>query len=113
MVHQGVRAVQSNLAGEGSLLPPGSARPSQILTFISMPVDARVPTKLKSKIWQEEFIDFGSLPINHNRDGKFQLTIHNSSEGSSPSLAREPVNKPRKITTIDMWMQAFHVFVGV
>ena len=28
-------------------------------------------------------------------------------------MALVPVNRPRKITSVDMWMRAFHVFVGV
>ena len=61
IVLQEIQAVHSSLAGEGSQLPTWSARPSQIFTSISMPVDARVPAKLKSKIWQEEYNDFGYL----------------------------------------------------
>ena len=77
-----------------------------------MPVDARVPLKLKTKIWNNEFIDFGLLLANQFAEGKYQLTI-NPGDGSSPSLALEPITKPKKIVSIDSWVQAFHVFVGV
>ena len=69
--------------------------------------------KLKTKIWQWEYIDFGSLLVNPTLDGKLKLTIHKSNEGLSPSLALEPLNKPNKISSIELWLQAFHVFVGI
>ena len=77
-----------------------------------MPVDARVPLKLKTKIWNDEFIDFGLLLANQFAEGKYQLTLQ-PGDGSSPSLALEPMTKPKKIVSIDSWVQAFHVFVGV
>ena len=69
--------------------------------------------KLRTKIWQQEYIDFGSLLVNPTLDGNFQLTIQNSNGGLLPTLALEPLNKPKKISSIDTWLQAFHMFVGV
>jgi len=46
-------------------------------------------------------------------DGRSQLTIQNSGEGVGPALSLEPVNKAKKINSIDTWLQAFHVFVGI
>ena len=112
VVEDAVRAVGSTLAGEGGMLS-GAAKPNEVFTSVNLPVDARVPAKIKTKIWQEEFIDFGSLLVQPHLDEKFQITIHNSKEGSSPSLALEPLNKAKRITSIDTWIQAFHVFVGV
>ena len=109
-VQQVVTSLQSNLSGEQGLFP---SLPQDPFTSINLPVDARVAMKLKTKIWQQEYIDFGSLLVNPTLDGKFQLTIHNSNEGLSPSLALEPLNKPKKISSIEMWLQAFHVFVGI
>lgn len=92
---------------------PSLPRPQDPFTSINLPVDARVAMKLKTKIWQQEYIDFGSLLVNPTLDGNFQLTIQKSTEGLSPTLALEPLNKPKKISSIDTWLQAFHVFVGV
>ena len=36
-----------------------------------------------------------------------------SGEGVGPALSLEPVNKAKKINSIDTWLQAFHVFVGI
>ena len=94
-------------------MTPSSSLPSELFTSVSAPVDARVPLKLKSKIWNQEYIDFGHLLVNPNLEGKFQLTLQNSDETSSPSLSFESVTKPKKIYNIDTWLTAFHVFVGV
>ena len=69
--------------------------------------------KTKTTIWNQEFIDFGSLLVNPTLDGRYHLTIQNSGEGIGPALSFEPVNKAKKITCIDTWLQAFHVFVGI
>ena len=74
---------------------------------------ARVPAKIRSKIIQNEFVEFGSLLVNPAFEDKFRITLQPSQEGSSPSLALEPVNKAKRITSIDVWLQAFHVYVGI
>ena len=109
-VTQVVQSVHSSLAGESP--STGAFQPKDIFTSVNLPVDARVPLKLKTKIWNNEFIDFGLLLANQFAEGKYQLTI-NPGDGSSPSLALEPITKPKKIVSIDSWVQAFHVFVGV
>ena len=105
-VQVAVQHLHLSLAGETSSLP-GKAKPTELFTSDNFPVDSRVPAKIKTKIWQEEYIDFGSLMVNPTVDGGFQLTIQNSGE------ALEPSTKPKCITTIDAWMQAFNVFVGI
>ena len=109
-VTQVVQSVHSSLAGESP--STGAFQPKDIFASVHLPVDARVPLKLKTKIWNNEFIDFGLLLANQFAEGKYQLTI-NPGDGSSPSLALEPITKPKKIVSIDSWVQAFHVFVGV
>ena len=58
-VAQVVQSVHSTLAGEEP--SPGAVQLKEVFTSINLPVDARVPLKLKTKIWQNEFIDFGLL----------------------------------------------------
>ncbi|KAL9953252.1 hypothetical protein ACROYT_G040638 [Oculina patagonica] len=111
-VQQAVASMQTNLSGEQGLFPL-MPQPEVPFTSINLPVDARVPMRLKTKIWQQECIDFGPLLVYPTLDGKFQLTIQNSNEGFSPALALEPLNIPKKISSIDIWLQAFHVFAGI
>ena len=79
---------------------------------VTLPIDARIPAKIRGKIIQNEFVDFGSLLVHPAFEDKFRITLQPSQEGSSPSLALEPVNKAKRITSIDVWLQAFHVYVG-
>ena len=72
-VAQVVQSVHSTLAGEDP--SRGAVQPKEVFTFINLPVDARVPLKVKTKIWQNEFIDFGLLLANQFSEGKCQLTI--------------------------------------
>ena len=56
-VIQVVQSVHSSLAGESP--STGAFQPKDIFASVHLPVDARVPLKLNTKIWNNEFIDFG------------------------------------------------------
>ena len=109
-VGQVVQSVHFSLEVEGR--STGAFLPNYVLTSTHLPVDAQMPLKLKTKIWANAFVDFGLLLANKFAENKYQLTI-NAGDGSSPSLAPEPVTKPKKSVSIDSWVHAFHVFVGV
>ena len=111
-VHDGVQSVLASLSGEQNLLP-GTQRPNDVFMSVTLPLDARIPPKIRSKIIQNEFVEFGSLLVHPAFEDKFRITLQPSQEGSSPSLALEPVNKAKRITSIDVWLQAFHVYVGI
>lgn len=111
-VHDGVQSVLASLSGEQNL-PPGTQHPNDVFLSVNLPIDARIPAKIRSRIIQNEFVDFGSLLVHPAFEDKFRITLQPSQEGSSPSLAPEPVNKAKRITSIDVWLQAFHVYVGI
>lgn len=90
-----------------------SPLPNRIFQSVSVPIDARVPIKIKNKIWNEEFVDFGSLLSNPVHDNKYQLSVQGSGSGQAAALTLEPVTKAKVIQTIDVWMNAFRIFVGV
>ena len=100
-VTQVVQSVHSSLAGESP--STGAFQPKDIFTSVNLPVDARVPLKLKTKIWNNEFINFGKLVSQEQTKGKYQLTLH-SGDGSSPSLALELMTNP-ELVSIDSWVQ--------
>ena len=99
--HDGVQSVLGSLSGEQNLLP-GTQRANDVFMSVTLPIDAR-----------NEFVDFGSLLANPTFEDKFRITLQPSQEGSSPSLALEPVNKAKRITSIDVWLQVFHVYMGI
>ena len=111
-VHDGVQSVLASLSGEQNFLP-GTQRPNDVFMSVTLPIDARIPAKIRSKIIQNEFADFGSLLVHPAFEDKFRITLQPSQEDSCLSLALEPVNKARRITSIDLWLQAFHVYVGI
>jgi hypothetical protein len=61
IVEEALQSVHSAVAGEPSSY---SAMPSQPYESIHLPLDSRITTKLKNKIWNDEYIDFGSLLSN-------------------------------------------------
>lgn len=82
-VHQVVNSLHSSITGERPLLSQ-TAQPKQVFTSTSSPLDAWVLAKLKTNIWEETYIDFGSLLTNPAREGRYQLSSDNSGKGSSP-----------------------------
>ena len=79
----------------------------------ALPVDVRVSEKLKSKIWANEYIDFGSLLVNPLFENKYHVTFQNPQGGLTPSLSLESIVKPKRINSIEVWDKAFRIFVGV
>ena len=69
-----IASFQSSLAGE-ALSSSTSTQPKDIFSSISIPADARVPLKLKTKIWEEQYIDCGSLLVTPVQNGRCQLTL--------------------------------------
>ena len=89
-----------------------SGEPSDPFISASLPIDARVSDKIRQKIW-DEYVDLGILLVRPASQNKFQITLGQPELGRPPSFCIEPAEKPRRITTIDQWLNAFHVFIGV
>ena len=87
--------------------------PTDPFVSASLSIDARVSEKTRNKIWNHEYIDFGSLLVHPIGQSRYQLTVSSADSGQLPSLCLEPVEKPRKISSLESWLSAFHVFVGV
>jgi hypothetical protein len=80
--------------------------PSQIFQSISLPIDSRVSAKVQAKIWNGEYIDFGTLLGNPMLDEKLQISVRTGTAGTLFQIKENS-----KI--LDNWMAAFHIFVGV
>ena len=112
-----VAAAHSQKTGAPQLLPTRvqtqrQANPSQIFLSASLPIDSQLSVKIKEKIWNEEFLDFGSLLSNSVHD-KYQISVQNTETGAPASFCLKPVFPPKKIMSIEVWQQAFNIFVGV
>ena len=121
LVTGAIAAAHAGISGEPQLLPTiispisaSSVEPTQLFHSAGLAIDLRVSAKLKGKIWDEEFIDFGSLLSNStNGNDKYQLSFLSSNGGLPASFCLEPAAMPKKILNIEAWLQAFHIFVGV
>ena len=111
IVQGSVTEMQSALSGELPVINP--VLPAQLFSSPSLLIDACVSEKLRSKIWNNEFIEFGALLTNSVVENRYQVTISSSEKGSFPSFCLEPVNKSKKILSIETWLSCFHVFVGI
>ena len=78
LVNGAIAAAHSHITGAPQLLPTinvassdtgvSSDTPGQIFLSTSLPIDSQVSAKLKGKLWNEEFVDFGSLLSNPGQD---------------------------------------------
>ena len=62
-VHYRVQSVLASLSGEQHFLP-GTQCPNDVFMPVNLPIGARIPAKVLSKILQNEFVEFGSLLVN-------------------------------------------------
>ena len=106
-MEQSVFCVSQSLAGEQNPVP------GRIFHSSSLPIDCRVSDKVRSKIWANEFIDFGVLLSNPIFENKFKIAVQTVDSSGALSLCLESASKPCKIFTIDQWGSCFLVFVGV
>ncbi len=82
LVNGAISAAHSHIRGAPQLLPTSTVvssdtvvsfdTPGPIFLSTSLPIDSQVSAKLKGKIWNEEFVNFGSLLSNPGQH-KYQL----------------------------------------
>jgi hypothetical protein len=81
LVEGAIAAAHSRIAGAPQLLPtnvipPSVSTPSNIFLSASLPTDSQISSKIKEKIWNEEFVDFGSLLSNQEQE-IYQISVQN------------------------------------
>ena len=59
LVQDALGDVHSTLSGQPRPFSLIEQLPSQSFHSASLPLNARVPDKIKEKIWREDFVDFG------------------------------------------------------
>lgn len=114
-----IAAAHSQIEGAPQLLPtnvvtPAASQPSQTFLSAGLQIDSQISPKIKfkEKIWNEEFVDFGALLSNPGQH-KYQISLQNCEAGIPSSFCLEPVSRPKKIVSIEVWQQAFYIFAGV
>ena len=110
-----VSAITTN-AGQviTNTVSPGP-RPATEFRSVAISLAARVSSKIKAKIWAQEYIDLGSLltisPSNHSYS--FSLKTNSDDSSPKPKLCLEPNDKPRRLYNTSQWLTAFNTFVAV
>ncbi|KAK3717505.1 hypothetical protein QZH41_005457 [Actinostola sp. cb2023] len=94
---------------------PAGWSPSMVSIGHVWSLGSRVSARLKAKIWAEEYVDFGALLSIPPQSEKYSLSLARPSGSSlcTPQLTLEPCHQPKKVTTIDQWITAFHTYVSI
>ena len=111
IVQGSIAAVLDNLAGTTNAI----SQPQDIFVLSDIPIDMNVSGRLKSKIWSQEYVEFGLLLNNKKEHSSFHLCLSNDTALSTgqPIITLEPNQKSKHINSIDMWITAYQFFVGV
>ena len=111
-VQGSIAAVLDNLTGGNSIV----SKPKDIFVSSDIPIDMSVSDRLKTKIWAHEYVDFGLLLNSKKEHASFHLCLSKDATQSSPGqslITLEPNQKSKHINSIDMWVSAYQIFVGV
>ena len=112
-ITQGTPSSSENVV---TLDEPGldSPAPKQIFSSVAVSLSSRVSSKVKAKIWSNEYLDFGTLLSFSPNNQKYSLSLA-SSDGKTtrPHLTLEPSQPVKKIQTINQWLSAFNIFVAI
>jgi len=111
VVQGSIATVLDSLSGSTSLV----SKPKDIFVSSDIPIDMSVSDRLKNKIWANEYVDFGLLLNNKKDHDSFHLCLSNDMASSTdqPLIALEPKLKSKHINSIEMWVTAYQIFVGV
>ena len=99
-----------------TLAEPGldSPAPKQIFSSVAVSLSSRVSSKVKAKIWSNEYLDFGTLLSFSPNNQRYSLSLASSDgETTRPHLTLEPSQPVKKIQTINQWLSAFNIFVAI
>ena len=112
-ITQGTPSCSENVV---TLAEPGldSPAPKQFFSSVSVSLSSRVSSKVKAKIWSNEYLDFGTLLSFSPNNQKYSLSLASSDgETTRPHLTLEPSQPVKKIQTINQWLSAFNIFVAI
>lgn len=92
----------------------GNVHSKQIFTSVSLNLSSRVGSKIKVKIWANEYLEFGALLASTSQIDKDALSMRPST-GSSKQvrLTLEPYYAPKRVFNIKQWVRAFNIFVSI
>ena len=81
---------------------------------MAVPLASCISDKIQSKIWANEYVDFGTLlQRSYANDSKYNFVVQASPSTDRPVISLEPAQKSKRIATIDQWLTAFQIFVAI
>ena len=110
-VQGAIATVLGSFSGSTSLM----SKPKDIFVSTDIPIDMSVSDRLKRKIWAHEYVDFGLLLNNKKDHDSFHLCLSSdmASSNDQPRIILEPYQKSKHISSVEMWVTAYQIFVGV
>lgn len=109
LVSNSLSQLQSSIQGQTTSID----KPGQMFHSVGLSLDACISDKIRTRIINNEFFDFGTLITNDlQKDEKYHFSIVNGKD-IQPSLCLEPATKTKRIANIESWMSAFRIFVSV
>ena len=99
-----------NTAAAGRLTFP-TEKPEETFLSITFDLESWVSDRDKAKIWENKYVDFGSILTVSPDESKYRISV--TDDHDHPSLCLEHVKPERRSLTIDQWLTAFNVFVAV
>ena len=89
-------------------------QPKQMFTSMSVNLSSWVGSKIKAKIWANEYVKFGALLASTLQIYKYGLSMTPSTGPSKqPQVTHEPCHATKKVSNIQQWLLAFNIFVSV
>ena len=107
----------SSLIGAGTsndslLIGPDNVQPKQIFTSVSVKLSSRVGSKIKAKIWANEYVKFGALLASTPQVDKYALSMTPSTAPSKQlRQSLEPYQATKKVYNIQQWVT--NIFVSL
>ena len=66
--------ISAGTSNDSLLLGPDNVQPKQIFTSVSVSLSSRVGSKIKAKIWANEYVEFGALLASTPQVDKYALS---------------------------------------
>ena len=88
-------------SNDSRLIGPDNVQRKQIFTSVSVNLSSRVGSKLKAKIWANEYVEFGALLASTPQVDKYALSMTPSTAPSKQlRLTLEPYQATKKVYNI-------------
>ena len=77
----------------------------------SLPLDARIPDRLRAQIWAGEFVDLSLLLKSTHAQQEYSLSVGGDSD--APTFRVSTAKVKGSNLSLEQWMKAFHLYMSV